>query len=32
VIGSRGRGLATALGSTATDLLNRSPVPVMVVP
>jgi nucleotide-binding universal stress UspA family protein len=32
VVGSRGRGLASALGSTATDLLNRSPVPVLVVP
>ena len=32
VIGSRGRGLAATLGSTAADLLNRSPVPVLVVP
>jgi nucleotide-binding universal stress UspA family protein len=32
VIGSRGRGLAAALGSTASELLNRSPVPVLVVP
>jgi nucleotide-binding universal stress UspA family protein len=32
VIGSRGRGLAVTLGSTASELLNRSPVPVLVVP
>jgi nucleotide-binding universal stress UspA family protein len=32
VIGSRGRGVAAALGSTASELLNRSPVPVLVVP
>jgi len=32
VIGSRGRGLAASLGSTASELLNRSPVPVLVVP
>ena len=32
VIGSRGLGLAATLGSTATELLNRSPVPVLLVP
>jgi nucleotide-binding universal stress UspA family protein len=34
VVGSRGQGLAaaTALGSTATELVNMSPVPVLVVP
>ena len=34
VVGSRGQGLAgrSALGSTATHLVNLSPVPVLVVP
>ena len=34
VVGSRGQGLAapSVLGSTATALVNLSPVPVLVVP
>jgi len=34
VVGSRGQGLASRsiLGSTATELVNLSPVPVLVVP
>jgi nucleotide-binding universal stress UspA family protein len=34
VVGSRGQGLAarSVLGSTATELVNLSPVPVLVVP
>jgi nucleotide-binding universal stress UspA family protein len=34
VVGSRGEGLAarSVLGSTATELVNLSPVPVLVVP
>jgi nucleotide-binding universal stress UspA family protein len=34
VVGSRGQGLAarSILGSTATELVNLSPVPVLVVP
>jgi nucleotide-binding universal stress UspA family protein len=34
IVGSRGQGLAarSMLGSTATELVNLSPVPVLVVP
>ena len=34
MVGSRGQGLAapSVLGSTATELVNMSPVPVLVVP
>ena len=34
VVGSRGQGLAarSVLGSTSTELVNLSPVPVLVVP
>jgi nucleotide-binding universal stress UspA family protein len=34
VVGTRGQGLAerSMLGSTAMELVNRSPVPVLVVP